>query len=139
LSIRITTDKDAIDIDRLMAWLQDSYWAAGRPEDVVRRAIAASRCFSASVDGEFAGFARVVTDGATFAWVCDVIVDPQRRGAGIGKALMAAIMDHPEFQGIRMVLATRDAHELYRKYGFQELGFPQNWMAIGFRTCETPD
>jgi GNAT superfamily N-acetyltransferase len=139
VEITISTDKDAINFERLMAWLGVSYWASARDEATQRQAIAGSMCFSALVDSAFVGFARVVTDGATFAWVCDVMVDPDRRRAGIGKALMAAIMSHPDLQGVRTVLATRDAHELYRQYGFQELAFPGNWMGIGFRMCETPD
>jgi GNAT superfamily N-acetyltransferase len=75
------------------------------------------------------GFARVVTDYATFAWIADVFILPEHRGKGLSKWLMETILEHPQLQGFRRwVLATRDAHELYRKYGFGELTHPETWM-----------
>lgn len=135
MGIDVTTDPAAIDMDRLVEWLGDSYWASGRSLDTQARAIKGSLCFSALADGSFAGFCRVVTDGATFGWLCDVIVDPERRGTGIGKSLMKAVSKDPQLNGVRMVLATRDAHRLYEQYGFTALGHPEDWMGRGFRAC----
>jgi GNAT superfamily N-acetyltransferase len=133
----VSTDRAHVDRDRVWHFLHDdSYWAAGVPRDVMERAIDGSLCFSA-FDGDPAagasqvGFARVVTDGATFGWVCDVFVVPDHRGSGVGKLLMDAVMAHPDLQGLRNVmLATRDAHGLYARYGFAPLAEPARWMAI---------
>jgi GNAT superfamily N-acetyltransferase len=133
----ISTDPKHIDRDRVWHFLHDdSYWAAGVPRDVMDRAIDASLCFSAFAGdpekgGAQVGFARVVTDRATFGWVCDVFVLPDHRGSGVGKMLMDAVMAHPDLGGLRNVmLATRDAHGLYARYGFAPLAEPARWMAI---------
>lgn len=130
---------DARHIDRDLVWRflhDDSYWATGVPRDVMDRAIDGSICFSA-FDGDPArgaaqvGFARVVTDRATFAWLCDVFVLEAHRGRGAAKALLDSVMAHPDLQGLRNVLlATRDAHDLYARYGFKPLAEPARWMAI---------
>ena len=127
----ITTDKARLDVAIIHRYLsQESYWAQGRPRDVVERSIAESLCFGALHDGETVGFARVVTDKSTFAWLCDVFVLPEHQGHGLGKRLVEAVIGHPDLQGLRRILlATRDAHELYRRYGgFVELPSPERWM-----------
>ncbi|WP_269515741.1 GNAT family N-acetyltransferase [Brevundimonas subvibrioides] len=102
-------------------WIaEDSYWGAHIPWDTFRRACDGSLCFVMVQNDTPVAFARVVTDGATFAWLCDVFVDPAARGQGRGKALMQAIMDDPRLQGLRRWgLATADAHGLYQHYGFE--------------------
>lgn len=129
-SLRISTDPADIDIDWLhQALAERSYWARGRSRELVEASIRGSSCFSALVDGRQVGFARVVTDGATFAWVCDVFVDEAWRGHGVGSRLMAAIVADPRLQGLRrMVLATSDAGPLYERFGFGPLGHPERWM-----------
>lgn len=126
----ISTDKSRLSLDRIVAFLADSYWASRRPREVIEKSIAASLCLGAyrKADGLQVGFARVVTDGATFGWVADVYVDPACRGAGVGKALIQAVTEVPELQGIRLLLVTRDAHGLYAQYGFEALARPENWM-----------
>lgn len=116
-------------------WLaEESYWAAGRPRDVVERSFAASLGLGV-YDGEGqVAVARAVTDGATFAWVCDVFVDAGHRGRGIGTWLMAAVTEHLQRQGVsRIVLATRDAHAVYAGVGFSPLAAPERWMEIDRR------
>lgn len=127
--IRISTDPADIDLDWLAPALSErAYWALGRPREVIERSIAGSLCFSA-LDGEqMVGFARVITDGATFAWICDVFVDDARRGHGIGKRLMQAVVDEPRLAGLkRMVLAT-NTPEFYWPFGFEPLPNPDRWM-----------
>jgi GNAT superfamily N-acetyltransferase len=110
---------------------EEAYWSQGLPRDVVDRSIDNSINFAARDGEEIVGFARVVTDRATFAWLCDVFVLPDHRGNGVSTLLMDAVMAHPDLQGVRnFMLATRDAHGLYTKYGFAPLAEPQRWMAI---------
>ena len=119
---RVTTDLLAIDHRAVWQWLHDdSYWAAGRPWAVHERAVAGSRCFAILADdGSTAAFARIVTDGATFGWLADVVVLPEHRGQGLGKAIVAAVVSDPDLHEMRrMVLGTRDAHGLYEQYGFE--------------------
>ena len=120
------------DRDRVYDWLaNEAYWSKGMPRDVFDRALANSISFAAYAGDEIAGFARVATDKATFAWLCDVFVLPAHRGNGVSTLLMDAVMAHPELQGLRNVLlATRDAHGLYARYGFAPLAEPARWMAI---------
>ena len=128
-SIRITADPAQIDLDWLYGALSESaYWALGRSRETVERSIAHSLCFSA-FDGERqVGFARVVTDQATFAWVCDVFVEDERRGEGIGRRLMEAMVADPRLQGLkRMVLAT-SSPGFYAPFGFEPLERPERWM-----------
>ena len=127
----ISTDKDRLDIPLIHEYLsQHSYWAKGRPLDVVQRSIQNSLCFGVYQDEEQVGFARVVTDYATFSWLCDFFILESHRGRGLGKWLIATIVEHPELQSAKQfLLATRDAHELYRQYGgFKELHMPGKWM-----------
>ncbi len=98
---------------------------------MVERSIQHSLCFAAYLDGRQIGFARVVTDYATFAYVADVFVVPEHRGRGISKLLLRAILEHPELQGLRrFLLATHDAHGLYAQFGFQPLAHPEHFMTV---------
>ena len=125
----ISTDASMLDLEVVHGYLSRSYWAAGVPEDVVRRSIENSLCFGVYRGEEQAGFARVVTDRATFAYLADVFVLEEHRGQGIGKWLLEVILSHPDLQGLRRwMLATRDAHDLYRRYAFTELARPGIFM-----------
>jgi GNAT superfamily N-acetyltransferase len=125
----ISTDASMLDLEVVHGYLSRSYWAAGVPEDVVRRSIENSLCFGVYRGEEQAGFARVVTDRATFAYLADVFVLDEHRGQGIGKWLLEVILSHPDLQGLRRwMLATRDAHDLYRRYAFTELARPGIFM-----------
>lgn len=118
-----------LDLEVVHGFLRRSYWAAGVPENVVRRSIENSLCFGVYRGEEQAGFARVVTDRATFAYLADVFVLEEHRGRGIGKWLVEVILSHPDLQGLRRwMLATRDAHDLYRRYAFAELARPGIFM-----------
>lgn len=129
--IAISTDKARLDLDVIHGFLAGSYWAAGIPRQLVERAVAHSLCFGAYEGSRQVGFARVVSDHATYAYVSDVFVLPSHRGRGVGQQIMAAIMMHPELQGLRRwSLATRDAHALYRKFGFSEPRHPERVMEI---------
>src|SRR5215510_4365025 len=108
-----------------------SYWAKGVPRDVVDRAIEHSLCFGIYEAGRQVGFARVVTDRATFAWLADVFVTEERRGLGLSKQLMAGILAHPALQGLRrFMLATLDAHGLYQQFGFAAVKDVERFMEI---------
>jgi len=127
--ILITTDPARLDLDLIHGFLSRSYWAAGIRREVVERSIRHSICFGAFDAGRQVGFARVISDRATFAYVSDVFVVPSHRGRGIGKRLMGCIAAHPELQGLRLwTLFTRDAHGLYRQYGFGEARYPERLM-----------
>lgn len=135
-SYEISSDPGRIDVDRVHHWLStDTYWAIGRPRDVVERAIAGSLVFGAyRPDGTQVAFARAVTDRATFAWLCDVYVDPAERGIGLGTTLVAAARDHLEAIGVRRILlATNDAHDVYARLGWRPLAEPQRWMELDRR------
>jgi GNAT superfamily N-acetyltransferase len=128
----ISTDKNRVDLKLIHDFLsRRAYWARGRPLPVVEKSIEHSICFGVYHGTRQAGFARVVTDYATFAWLCDVFIVESYRGQGLGKWLVECVVSHPELQGLRLfLLATRDAHELYRQYGgFGNLEEPQRWMA----------
>lgn len=119
----VSTNPALLDREMIHRFLEASYWAAGIPRDVVEGSIAGSLPFGLYREHERGqeqiGFARVITDGATFAWIADVFVVGSRRGEGLGVWLMECIVSHPDLQGLRRwMLATRDAHELYRKVGF---------------------
>jgi GNAT superfamily N-acetyltransferase len=125
----ISTDKSRLDIDVIHEFLDTSYWAAGRSVDTIRRSIENSIPFGVYKGDHQVGFARVITDYATFAWIADVFILDSFQGKGLGTWLMQVIIAHPELQGFRRwVLATKDAHELYRKLGFTELKLPERWM-----------
>jgi GNAT superfamily N-acetyltransferase len=131
----ISADPARLDVARVHQWLSaDSYWAKGRSLDKQRAAIAHSLNFGAYREdtGEQHAYARVVTDLTTFAWLCDVYVDPAARGNGLGTSLVAAVRDHLVPLGIRRILlATADAHGVYAKVGFEPLADPTRWMSLG--------
>ena len=115
----ITTDRAALDIAAIHGYLARSYWSPGIPRHIVESAVANSLCFGLFHDATQVGFARVVTDKATFAYLADVYVLEAHRGHGLAKQLMHAVRRHPDLQGLRrFMLATRDAHTLYRQFGF---------------------
>lgn len=126
----ISTDRDRLDFATIHDFLsRHSYWAKGRSLEVVKRSIVNSLPFGLFKDNQQIGFARVVTDYATFAWLADVFVLDEFRGRGLGKWLMEVILAHPDLQGFRRwVLSTKDAHSLYRNFGFNELKRPERWM-----------
>lgn len=128
----ISTDRARLQLGMVHDYLCNrSYWARGRALETVHRSVANSLCFGVyQQDGRQVGFARVVTDFATFAWLCDLFVLEEHQGRGLGKALVRAVVEHPRLQGLkRLLLATRDAHELYRRYGgFTTLAAPERWM-----------
>ena len=129
--LEITTDPGRIDLDLVHRFLSGSYWASGRSRDVVERSIRNSLCFSAFHGSKQVAFARVITDRAVLAYIADVFVVPECRGVGIGKALIRAILDHPELQGVQItMLRTRDAGSLYAQFGFQPLRLPEEVMAL---------
>lgn len=129
----LTDDPTGFDLALAHRWIaEESYWAQGIPQAVFEKAVRHSLTFGAyAADGAMAGMGRVVTDRATFGWLCDVFVDKAHRGAGLGKALMAYFKAHPDLQGFRrMHLATADAHGLYARYGFGPLTAADRWMEI---------
>ncbi len=127
----ITTDPTRLDVEAIHAFLTTSYWSPGIPRATVARAIANSVCFGVLHDGHQVGFARVITDKVTFAYLADVYVLEAHRGQGLVHRLMAAVKQHPDLQGLRRILlATRDAHGLYAKHGFKPLGAPDRMMEI---------
>jgi GNAT superfamily N-acetyltransferase len=128
----ISTDKTLIDFDTVHHYLdKESYWSAGIPAERLRNAIENSMCFGIYKQNMQVGFARVVTDKATFAYICDVFVLPEHRRLGLSKWLIQTIKEHPELQGLRRwSLATADAHGLYQQFGFKEINRPERWMEI---------
>ncbi|MGH9947562.1 MAG: GNAT family N-acetyltransferase [Pyrinomonadaceae bacterium] len=128
----IDTNPSRLDLHTIQRFLvEDSYWAKTRTPEQTRTAIDNSICFGMYHEETIVGFARVVSDKTTFAYLGDVFILDEYRGRGLGKWLMEAILSHTELQGLRRwILATRDAHELYRKYGFAELKYPERWMEL---------
>jgi GNAT superfamily N-acetyltransferase len=129
---QISTDKSLLDFDMIFSYLDgESYWAKGIPPEKLRKAIDNSLCFGVYKDNKLAGFARVVTDKATFAYLCDVFILEQYRNIGLSKWLVQTITSHPDLQGLRrFVLATLDAHELYNQFGFEQLTRADRWMEV---------
>jgi len=129
---RLSTDRDELDRERVHHWLStDAYWALGRPRERQDAAIDGSRNYGVfdEASGEQVAYARVVTDGVTFAWLCDVYVDPSVRGKGVGIGLIEGVVADLEPLGLRRtMLATADAHGLYAKFGFEPLAEPARWM-----------
>ncbi len=136
----ISTDPARLDIEMAHAYLaNESYWGTGRTLDVVRRSFANSMCFGVYAGDRQIGLARVVTDKATFAWLCDVFVLEPYRGQGLSKWLMECVIAHPDLQGLRrFLLGTRDAHELYARYGFRPLADPTRFLEV-FQSAASPN
>ena len=127
----ISTDPARLDLAMITDYLARSYWAEGIPLDVVERAVKGSLCFGVYEGAQQVGFARCVTDAATFAYLADVFVLDSHRGQGLARWLMEVIMSHPDLQGLRRFsLVTRDAHGLYEKFGFTPLVRPEGHMEI---------
>lgn len=131
----ISCDTSKLDLAVVHGFLSTSYWALGLPQHVLHRAIEGSLCFGLYLGDSQVGFARIITDKATFAYLCDVFVLEAFRGKGLGRWLMEAIISHPDLQGLRrFVLVTRDAHGLYEQFGFRPLARPDGYME-----CHRPD
>ena len=129
----ITTDKSKIEVAYVHKFLQHSYWAEGIPVTTVQQSIKGSLCFTILHGGEQVGFARVITDEATFAYIADVFIDEAFRNKGLAKWLVHTILSYPALQGLRrFLLATKDAHGLYAQAGFTPLPIPDRWMQLHF-------
>ena len=129
----ISDDPSLINVDLVHNWIsRESYWARGRAHEVMARSIEHSLVLGLyTSDGEQVGFARQVTDRATFAWLCDVFVLEPYRGRGLSKWLIECVMGHPDMHGLRrLLLGTRDAHGLYQRYGFTQLADPARFMEV---------
>ncbi|ASU34642.1 GNAT family N-acetyltransferase [Mucilaginibacter xinganensis] len=128
----ISTDKSLLNFEMIFKYLdQESYWAGGIPENTLRRAIENSLCFGIYFRNEQAGFARVITDKATFAYICDVFVLTEYKRIGLSKWLVQTILKHNDLQGLRRwSLATADAQGLYTQFGFKQINKPERWMEI---------
>lgn len=128
----ISDDPARLDLAAMHIFLsRDSYWSRGIPRDVLDRAVVGSVNFGLYQDGTQIGLARVVTDRATFAWLCDVYVLPEHRGRGLGHWLVRTVLEHPDLQDLqKFLLATADAHQIYADCGFAPLSEPGRWMAI---------
>ena len=126
----ISTDKSRLDISTIHRYLsEEAYWSPGIPLEIVERGIANSLCFGVYYGEALAGFARVISDYASFAYLCDVFILQPFRGQGLGKWLMACVMSHPALQGLRnYLLFTKDAHGLYAHYGFTSVANPERIM-----------
>ena len=129
---RISSDRNEMDFEAIHAFIVESYWARGIPRETLKRAIENSLCFGVFAEhGEQIGFARAVTDTATFAYLADVYVLEAHRGLGLSKWLMQEILSHPGLQGLRRIsLATQDAHGLYARFGFTPLANPEILMEV---------
>jgi len=125
----VSTDKSKIDVETVHHFLSRSYWAENIPLDVVRKSIENSLCFGMYHEEKLVGFARAISDFATFAYLADVFILPEERGKGLSKWLLAIILEHPQLQALRrFTLATRDAHSLYAQFGFSLFDKPERWM-----------
>lgn len=131
-SYLFSTDKSKLQIDRIHKYLsQESYWAQHIPKEIILQAIQGSMCFGVYWQEEQIGFARVITDHATFAYLADVYIVTQHRKKGLSKELMNFILSHNELRSLRrFMLATKDAHGLYAQFGFSPLAEPQRFMEI---------
>jgi len=133
LKFATSYDPQDLDIERVIEWLSnDAYWAIGRDSETIKASFINSVPISVRGEGgEFLGIGRLVTDGYTFGWLCDVYVHPDYRGLGIGHAIARAATSYfnnsPKF---RLILKTRDAHQVYKECGFHELSSPENWLGI---------
>lgn len=128
----ISTDKARLQIEVIQKFLsEDSYWAKNRTLEQTRKAIENSLCFGVYSGATQIGFARIVSDYTTFAYIGDVFILDEFRGRGLSKMLMKAMLEHPDLQNLRRwILATKDAHGLYEQFGFHNLKFPERWMEL---------
>lgn len=126
----ISTDKARLDVDMIHDFLSNrSYWAKGIPRETLEKSIAGSRCYGVYVEDKQVGFARLITDGATFGYLCDVFILEEYRGEGLSKQLIQTITEDPDLQLLRRwVLVTADAHTLYTRFGFSELARPERYL-----------
>ena len=126
----IDDSRDRVDLDRVHGWLASTYWSPEVPRETVERAWKySSAVIGAYTESGQVGYMRIVSDRATFAWLCDVFVDPAHRGRGIARAMVGFALKHPEHQGLRQfLLATRDAHAVYESAGFKPIANPERWM-----------
>jgi len=125
----ISTDKNKIDLDYIQRFLSQSYWSPGTPMQVVKKAMEGSLCFGVYENNKQVGYARVITDTATFAYLADVFIDENYRGKGLGKWLVQMILKHPDLQGLRrIILTTKDAHKVYEQCGFMSVPNPERYM-----------
>jgi GNAT superfamily N-acetyltransferase len=125
----ISTDPGKLELKFIHDYLYKSYWSEEIPIDIVKKSIQGSLCFGVYQGSRQVGFARMITDRATFAYLADVFIDDGHRGKGLSKWLMETIMSHPDLQGLRRILlATRDAHKLYNQFGFKPLDRPESIM-----------
>ncbi len=131
MEYRLSTKREEVDVKAVHAFLSNCYWAEAIPFEIVKRAIDNSVCFSVFHGADQVAFTRVISDRATFAYVCDVYVLEPHRGKGLSKRMVEAMMAHPELQGLkRWVLVTKDAHTLYSRAGFKALAAPEMYMEV---------
>ena len=127
----VTCDSNRMDRDLVSTFLASTYWAQNIPRSIVDKSMDGSMCFALLEADRQIGFARVITDRATIAFLADVFILPEYRARGLGTWLIECVLKHPELQGLRRwILVTRDAHELYRKFGFQPLARPEGFMEL---------
>lgn len=127
--IELSDDKARLDVARVHEWLAGSYWSPGIDRDTVERQIAGSHCLGAYRDGVQVGFARIISDKASFAWIADVFVAEDARGQGVGRRMVGWFLDHPDYATIRRFgLVTADAHGVYQALGFHGLLRPERYM-----------
>ncbi|MBI3875547.1 MAG: GNAT family N-acetyltransferase [Verrucomicrobia bacterium] len=134
----LSDDKRRLDLDAVCRLLNETYWAAGRPRSVIAKGIEHSVCLGLFHSGKQVGFARAVTDFATFTWICDVIIAPAHRGKGLGKWMVKCLIEHPQLQTRSQVLATRDARTLYERYGFQRTEYLKRMPGVHPQTETKP-
>jgi len=126
----ISTDKSKLDLNVIHGYLSRSYWAENIPVEIVKRSVDNSLCFGVYVNEKQIGFARVISDYTTFAYLADVFILEEERGRGLAKRLMECILEHRQLRGLRnFCLMTKDAHSLYKRYGFKNIPKPENFMA----------
>ena len=132
MDIDISTGKNRLDILKIHQEIKDSYWGGYRTLEMTQKTIENSMCFGVySKEGEQLGFARVLTDKVVFAYLMDVMIFEPYKGKGLGKKLIRHILDHPEIKEVHTVaLKTKDAHELYKPFGFDKVGNSDMWMAM---------
>ena len=127
--IELSDDPTRLDFGRIHGWLASSYWSPGISRELVERAAAGSHCLGAYDNGVQVGYARLISDRATFAWLADVWIDEPARGSGLGQRMVRWFAEHPDYAGIRrMALVTKDAHGVYEKVGFRPLANPERYM-----------